>query len=78
MYITKEAMNNHLLGINFIRKDDNNTGLQVADFIPYAFAREHAQFNQLDKDDTLLRKMKYYRYRGQQNAQERYGIKYMP
>ena len=78
MYITKEAMNNHLLGINFIRKDDNNAGLQVADFIPYAFAREHAQFNQLDKDDTLLRKMKYYRYRGQQNAQERYGIKYMP
>lgn len=78
MYITKEAMHNHLLGINFVRKDDNNIGLQVADFIPNAFAREHARFNQFDKDDTLIRKMKFYRYGGQQNNQDRYGIKFMP
>lgn len=78
MYITKEAMYDHLLGINFIRKDENNAGLQVADFIPYAFAREHAGFNQLDKDEGLIRKMKYYRYGGQQHDQDRYGIKYMP
>lgn len=78
MYITKEAMDNHLLGINFIKKDENNAGLQIADFIPYAFAREHAKFNQLDKDNTLIRKMKYYRYDGKQKDQNRYGIKYMP
>ena len=78
MYITKEAMHNHLLGINFVKKDENSSGLQLADFIPYAFAREHAKFTQLDKDDTLIRKMKYYRYGRQQNGQDRYGIKYMP
>lgn len=78
MYTTKEAMNHHLLGINFIKKEENNAGLQVADFIPYAFAREHAGFNQLDKDNTLIRKMKYYRYGRQQNSQDRFGIKYMP
>lgn len=78
MYITKEAMHNHLLGINFVKKDDNNAGLQIADFIPNAFAREHANFSQLDKNDTLIRKMKYYRYGRQQHNQDRYGIKYMP
>lgn len=78
MYITKEAMHNHLLGIDFVKKDDNNVGLQVADFIPYAFAREHANFKQLDKDDKLIRKMKYYRYGGQSCEQDRFGIKFMP
>lgn len=40
---------------HYLRKtfDDNNAGLQVADFMPYVFAKEHAQFNQLDKDDVL-------------------------
>lgn len=78
MYITREAMQNHLLGIHFIGKSENNAGLQVADFIPNAFAREHAGFGQLDKDDTLIRKMKYYRYGRQQGNQDRYGIKHMP
>lgn len=78
MYITKEAMYNHLLGINFVRKDENNAGLQIADFIPNAFSRDHAGFGQLDKDDTLIRKMKYHRYGGLQKNQDRYGIKYMP
>lgn len=78
MYMTKEAMYNHLLGINFIKKDENNAGLQIADFIPNAFAREHAQFGQLDHDNVLINKMKYYRYDGLQRKQERYGIKYMP
>lgn len=66
------------MGIQFVRKDENNAGLQIADFIPNAFARDHAGFLQLDKDDALLRKMKYYRYGRQQRNQDRYGIKYVP
>jgi len=78
MYISREAMYDHLMGIHFVKKGNNNAGLQVADFIPNAFARDHAGFGQLDQDDTLLRKMKYYRYDGNQGNQDRYGIKYMP
>lgn len=78
MYMTKEAMHNHLLGINFVKKDENNAGLQIADFIPNAFARDHAQFGQLDRNDVLIRKMKYYRYDGLKRNQDRFGIKFMP
>lgn len=79
MYITKDTMNKRLLGIDFLTKKDNNAGLQIADFIPNAFAREHAGFGQADKDDTYIRKLKYYRYSGNiSNAQDRFGIKNMP
>lgn len=78
MYITKQAMDDHLLGINFIKKEENNIGLQIADFIPNAFAREHAGFKQLDSDKTLINKLKYYRYGGVDGNQDRYGVKYMP
>jgi len=78
MYITKQAMEEHLLGINFVKKEKNNAGLQVADFVPNAFAREHAGFGQLDADTTLINKMKYFRYRGVDGNQDRYGVKYMP
>lgn len=78
MYITKQAMEEHLLGINFVKKEKNNAGLQVADFVPNAFAREYAGFGQLDADTTLINKMKYFRYRGVDGNQDRYGVKYMP
>lgn len=79
MYITKETMSNHLFGIDFIEKKMNNAGLQIADFIPNVFAREHAGFGQIDKNNEYIRKLKYYRYRGNvQNSQDRFGIKYMP
>lgn len=78
MYITKETMRKHLLGIDFIEKKANNAGLQIADFIPNAFAREHAGFGQIDKNNKYIRKLKYYRYNGNCNAQDRFGIKNMP
>ncbi len=78
MYITNQAMHNHLIGIDFIKKSENNCGLQIADFIPNAFARDHAGFSQLDKDNTLIRKMKYYLYGNNREQKERYGVKYMP
>lgn len=79
MYITQEAMSKHLLGIEFIPKTQNNAGLQIADFVPNAFARNHAGFNQIDNDTTLFDKMKYYRYGGiTVNDKDRFGVKYMP
>lgn len=78
MYITKETMSNHLLGIDFIEKKANNAGLQIADFIPNAFAREHAGFGQMDKNNSYIRKLKYYRYQGNCNSQDRFGVKNMP
>ena len=71
-------MQNHLLGIEFLKKEDNDAGLQIADFVPYAFAREHARFGQMDNDTVLINKMKYYRYGRFVNEQDRYGVKYMP
>lgn len=80
MYITKEAMGKHLLGLDFVKKEENNAGLQIADFIPNTFARYFAGFNPIDNDDTLLNKMKYYRYNGGSvaNNPDRFGIKFMP
>lgn len=42
MYMTKEAAEKRLLGIDFIDKSNNEAGLQIADFIPNSFARDHA------------------------------------
>lgn len=79
MYITQDAMANHLLGIDFIPKSQNNEGLQIADFVPNAFARDHAGFCQIDRDEILFNKMKYYRYDGMvARDKDRYGVKYLP
>lgn len=78
MYITKEVMSRHLSGIRFVKKKENHAGLQMADFIPNAFARNHAGFKQTDGDDIYIRKMKYYRYGGQSADQDWFGIRYIP
>lgn len=79
MYITKEAMSKHLLGLDFIKKESNHAGLQIADFIPNSFARHLAGFGQLDDDDTLIKKMIHYQYNGTNvNNPSRFGIKFMP
>lgn len=79
MYITKEAMADHLLGMDFVDKKDNNAGLQIADFIPNAFARNHAGFGTVGSNDAFFRKLAYYRYNGiNMRDQARFGVKYMP
>ena len=45
MYMDKNTAEKRLLGIDFIDKDENCAGLQIADFVPLGFARDHAGMN---------------------------------
>ena len=76
MYMTKEAAEKRLLGIDFVNKEDNNPGLQIADFIPNGFARDHAGINQANPN--IFATLRYHRYDGNMGSAERFGIKYMP
>lgn len=76
MYMTKEAAEKRLLGIDFVNKADNNPGLQIADFIPNCFARDHAGINQAKPN--IFGTLRYHRYNGNMDSADRFGIKYMP
>jgi len=76
MFINAVTMQKHLKEIEFPNKQDNNPGLQVADFVPNNFARNHLclphhEFNIYN----VLRKQ---RYNGNIEKRERFGVKYMP
>lgn len=76
MYMSKAASEKRLLGIDFIKKEDNCAGLQIADFVPLGFARNHAGINQ--GKPNIFSTLKYHRYGGNHCLPERFGIKYMP
>lgn len=76
MYMSKKAAEKHLLGMDFTEKQDNNTGLQIADFIPNGFARDCA--GKAQASPNIFSTLKHYRYDGNQNLPERFGVKYMP
>lgn len=76
MYMNKDSAEKHLLGIDFVDKKENLAGLQIADFIPNAFARDHANVNQ--GKPNIFSTLRYCRYDGNQNCKDRFGIKYMP
>ena len=76
MYMTKEAAEKRLLGIDFVDKANNEAGLQIADFVPNSFARDHAGMNQ--SNPNIFPTLKYHLYDGNQGNDNRFGIKYMP
>lgn len=76
MYMNKIAAEKHLLGIDFISKEQNCAGLQIADFVPLGFARDQAGMPQCG--NNIFSTLKYHRYDGNQNLKDRFGIKYMP
>lgn len=76
MYMTKEAAEKRLLGIDFIDKLNNEAGLQIADFIPNSFARDHAGISQ--PNPNIFGTLRYNLYDGNMGNKERFGIKYMP
>lgn len=41
MFVSSKALQNRIKEIEFINKYENNSGVQLADFIPYYFARKH-------------------------------------
>lgn len=76
MYMNKHTTEKRLLGIDFVDKEQNCAGLQIADFVPLGFARDHAGINQ--GSPNIFSTLQYYRYDGKQNIRDRFGIKYMP
>ena len=76
MYMTKEAAERRLLGIDFIDKSNNEAGLQIADFIPNSFARDHAGISQ--SNPNIFATLRYSLYDGNMGNRDRFGIKYMP
>ena len=76
MYMNKQAAEKRLLGIDFLNKSENCAGLQIADFVPLSFAREHAGINQ--ELPNIFSTLKYCRYDGTQGMKERFGVKYLP
>lgn len=76
MYMNKLSAEKRLLGIDFVSKSANCAGLQVADFVPLSFARDHRGVEQ--GNPNIFSTLKYYRYDGKIDAKDRFGIKYMP
>ncbi len=76
MYINKAVTDKYLLGIDFLPKNSNCAGLQLADFIPNSFAKDHGFIPQ--SKYNIFGTLKYYRYDGYIENKKRFGIKYMP
>ena len=76
MYMTKETAEKRLLGIDFVDKTSNEAGLQIADFVPNSFARDHAGMKQLEPN--IFSTLKYHLYDGNMGFDDRFGVKYMP
>lgn len=76
MYMTKEAAEKRLLGIDFVDKANNEAGLQIADFVPNSFARDHAGMKQ--PNPNIFATLKFCLYDGNLGNGNRFGIKYMP
>ena len=76
MYMAKATAETRLLGLDFADKNDNIAGLQLADFVPNPFARDHAGLNQ--SRPNIWGTLRYFRYDGGIGQPDRFGVKYMP
>ena len=76
MFISKKTFEKHLSRIDFINKNANNAGLQIADFVPNYFARKHLglKSHRFNCDDALRR----CRYDGGCCNLDRFGVKRLP
>lgn len=75
MYIDKSTTGKRLLGIDIVEKSANCAGLQLADFVPNSFAREHTGISQ--SKYNIFATLKYFRYDGNIGDKDRFGVKYM-
>lgn len=76
MYMSKAITESRLLGLDFVSKNENNPGLQIADFVPHGFARHFAGTKQ--PKHNIFSTLQFHRYDGGNGIPERYGMKYMP
>lgn len=75
MYISKSTTEKRLLGIDIVDKQKNCAGLQLADFVPNYFAREHT--GKAQSKYNIFSTLKYLRYDGNVGDKDRFGVKYM-
>lgn len=73
LFLHKSALQKRLTTINFAIKDDNNHGLQLADFVPNPLAREAS--NRKQKKPTLYDIIDSKLYDGDAGLKERFGFK---
>lgn len=76
MYYSKEIMNKRLLSMNFKEKNENDAGLQIADFVPNYFARKHKGLKK--RKFNIDKQLRIYRYDGGIELREKFGVKQMP
>ncbi|WP_462351340.1 DUF3800 domain-containing protein [Fusobacterium varium] len=73
LYLNKDILQERLLNINFLRKEDNSVGLQLADFVPGLLNRN---CNLLPpKEPSILKTVEDLLYDGELNLKDRFGFK---
>lgn len=75
MYINKSTTEKRLLGMELVNKQANCAGLQLADFIPNSFARDHTGLSQARYN--IFGTLKYFQYDGHVCDKNKFGVKYM-
>lgn len=73
LFLKKEFLQERLKTINFGIKTDNNTGLQIADLVPNALARD--ALGKKQKPNSLFEEIKKILYDGTVHKPERFGFK---
>ncbi len=73
LFIDKSEFKKRLTTISFPMKDDNNIGIQIADFIPNPVARYFSGIKQ--KPLNLFDEIKQVSYDGNESLSERFGFK---
>lgn len=76
LYMTKQTTAGRLLGLDFACKSKNIAALQLADFVPNAFARSYAGLQ--PPRYNIFSTLNFHLYDGGVGDKVRYGIKNMP
>ncbi len=71
LYLSPTELQRRLVNINFLTKEDNNVGLQLADFLPNAFNRRLSNLS--DKQPSLFDVLESKLYDGGIGEIERFG-----
>ncbi|EGO2704763.1 DUF3800 domain-containing protein [Enterococcus faecalis] len=74
LFYNKNVFQSKLLNINFLNKNDNNTGLQLADFVPGTLNRKANNLRKRELSDIIEGNL----YDGSQNLVNRFGFKIIP
>lgn len=75
MFVTKSSIQNTITEIEFISKKDNIQGIQLADFIPYFFARKNTGKESLPPKTSFNDTIRKKQWNGDCYQTSRFGVK---